>query len=240
MLISNFSDSINAINYYSPTIFKSIGFTGTSVQLLATGVYGLVKMGATFVFVAVIVDRIGRRPALLVGSIGAGFAMFYLAIYSKVSNSLHATPPRDAGANAAVAMVYIYAVFYGLSWNAIPWLFTAETLPTRVRTMGMAISVCSQWLGQFIVVYSLPHMITGIGYGTFLFFACCTVLAFVFAYLFVPETKGVAMEDMHLIFGPDVSILATKARKNYDTHREDRLEAVIVREKIDVEQVETV
>ncbi|RAO67052.1 uncharacterized protein BHQ10_003064 [Talaromyces amestolkiae] len=239
MLSQNFT-GINAINYYSPTIFKSIGFTGTSVQLLATGVYGLVKMGATFVFVAVIVDRIGRRPGLLVGSIGAGFAMFYLAIYSKVSNSLHATPPRDAGANAAVAMVYIYAVFYGLSWNAIPWLFTAETLPTRVRTMGMAISVCSQWLGQFIVVYSLPHMITGIGYGTFLFFACCTVLAFVFAYLFVPETKGVAMEDMHLIFGPDVSILATKARKNYDTHREDRLEAVIVREKIDVEQVETV
>ena len=83
-------------------------------------------------------------------------------------------------------------------------------------------------------------MITGIGYGTFLFFACCTALAFVFAYLFVPETKGVAMEDMHLIFGPDVSILATKVQKNYDTHREDRLEAVIVRGKIDVEQVETV
>lgn len=197
-------------------------------------------MGATFVFVAVIVDHIGRRPALLIGSVGAGFAMFYLAIYSKVSNSLNAEPPRDSGANCAVAMVYIYAIFYGFSWNGIPWLFTAEVLPTRVRTMGMAISVCMQWLGQFIVVYSLPHMITGIGYGTFLFFACCTVLAFAFAYLFVPETKGVSMEDMHLIFGSDVSLMATKARKNYDTHREDRLESVIRHGKEDVEQVETV
>lgn len=197
-------------------------------------------MGATFVFVTVIVDRIGRRPALLVGSIGAGFAMFYLAIYSKVSNSLNSTPPRDAGANAAVAMVYIYAISYGFSWNGIPWIFTAEVLPTRVRTMGMAISVCVQWLAQFVIVYSLPHMITGIGYGTFLFFACCTVLAFIFAYLFVPETKGVSMEDMHLIFGPDVTVFATKARKNYDTHREDRFESVIRNDKNDVEELENV
>ncbi|KAJ5087801.1 hypothetical protein N7456_011417 [Penicillium angulare] len=241
MMLQNFT-GINAINYYSPTIFKAIGFSGTSIQLLATGVYGLVKMGATFVFVIVIVDRIGRRPALLVGSVGAGFAMFYLAIYCKVSNSLNETPPRDSGANAAIAMIYIYAVFYGFSWNGIPWLFTAETLPTRVRTLGMAISVCVQWLGQFIVVYSLPHMIKGIGYGTFLFFACCIVLALLFAYFFIPETKGVAMEDMDLIFGPDVSIIATKARKNYDLHYEQRLEVVLQNEKavIQVEHAEHV
>jgi hypothetical protein len=106
--------------------------------------------------------------------------------------------------------------------------------------MDMAISVRVQWLGQFIVVYSLPHMITGIEYGTFLFFASCTVLAFVFAYLFVPETKGVAMEDMHLIFGLDVSLIATKSLENYETHQEDRLESVIGRGKEDLEQVEMV
>lgn len=201
-------------------------------------------MSATFFFVVVIVDRIGRRPALLVGSLGAGFAMFYLAIYSKLSNSFNSTPPRDAGAKCAVAMVYIYAVFYGFSWNGIPWLFMAEVLPTRVRTLGMALSVAVQWLSQFIVVYSLPHMIDGIGYGTFLFFACCTVVAFVFAYLCIPETKGVVMEDMKLLFGPDVSILAHKASMNYETHRGDRLESVIQRGKAEIDavdgQVETV
>jgi hypothetical protein len=190
------------------------------VGLLATGVYGIVKMLATLVFVTVIVDRFGRRLPLLVGAAGAGFAMFYLGVYANLSNSLHSQPPKDAGANAAVAMIYIYAIFYGASWNAIPWLFTSEVLPTRVRTLGMTICVCWQWLTQFVVVYSLPYMIKGIGYGTFLFFGCCTALAFVFAYLFVPETKQVMMEDMELLFGPGVSIWATKARKNYLDHRD--------------------
>lgn len=188
--------------------------------LLATGVYGIVKMLATVVFVTVIVDRFGRRLPLLVGAVGAGFAMFYLGVYANLSDSLHTQPPKDAGANAAVAMVYIYAVFYGASWNGIPWLFTSEVLPTRVRTLGMTICVCWQWLSQFIVVYSLPYMIKGIGYGTFLFFGCCTALAFLFAYLFVPETKQVMMEDMELLFGPDVSVWASKARRNYLDHRD--------------------
>ena len=212
---------INAINYYSPTIFRAIGFTGTSVGLLATGIYGLVKMGSCFIFVVFFVDKVGRRLPLLVGSVGAGIAMYYMGIYVAVSHSLTRAPPKDAGANAALAMVYIYAIFYGFSWNGIPWLYTSEILPTRVRTLGMATGVCIQWLSQFVVVYSLPYMIKGIGYGTFIFFGSCTVLAFFFALFFVPETKGVQIEDMDLIFGAKVSLLATKARKNYEMKRDD-------------------
>lgn len=152
---------INAINYYSPTIFKSIGFTGTSVGLLATGIFGIVKMVATMLYAFLLVDRVGRRPLLLVGGVGAGFSMFYLAGYSKISGSFGAVPPMDAGARCAVAMVYIYSFFYGFSWNGIPWLFTSEVLPTRVRTLGMAFCICLQWLTQFVVVYSLPHMVLG-------------------------------------------------------------------------------
>jgi hypothetical protein len=101
------------------------------------------------------------------------------------------------------------------SWNGIPWLFTSEVLPTRVRTLGMAFCICFQWLTQFVVVYSLPYMVLGITYGTFLFFGCCTVLAIAFAWFFVPETKGVQLEDMDLLFGPDVPIIASHARKHY-------------------------
>jgi MFS family permease len=212
---------INAINYYSPTIFRAIGFTGTSVGLLATGVYGLVKMASCFIFVAFFVDKVGRRIPLLLGSVGAGIAMFFIGIYVAVSHSLTVAPPKDAGANAALAMVYIYAIFYGFSWNGIPWLYTSEILPTRVRTLGMATGVCIQWLSQFVVVYSLPYMIRGIGYGTFIFFGTCTVVAFFFALLFVPETKGVTLEDMDLIFGKDVSVFAGKARRNYAAMRSD-------------------
>lgn len=153
--------SINAINYYSPTIFKSIGFTGTSVGLLATGIFGIVKMAATMLYAAFLVDKLGRRPLLLIGGVGSGIAMFYLAGYSKVSGSFEHIPPMDAGAKTAVAMVYIYALFYGMSWNGIPWLFTSEIIPNRVRTLGMAFCICVQWVTQFIVVYSLPHMVIG-------------------------------------------------------------------------------
>ncbi|KAF2084976.1 putative sugar transporter [Saccharata proteae CBS 121410] len=219
---------INAINYYSPTILQNLGYSGTSVNLLATGVYGLVKMATTLIFMLFFVDRFGRRPALLIGALGAMVAMFYLAGYSKLSNSFGGTPPRDAGANAALAMIYVYAVFYGFSWNGIPWIFASEVLPTRVRTLGMMCAVCTQWLSQFVVVYSLPYMISGIGYGTFLFFGSCTVAAFVFAYLFVPETKGVALEDMELIFGPGVSLLARNARRNYEDAHAAGLTAVAI------------
>jgi hypothetical protein len=222
------NNSINAINYYSPTIFNSIGFTGRSNGLLATGIFGIIKMLSTMLYAIFLIDRVGRRKLLVVGGVGAGFAMYYLAIYSKLSNSFVQTPPRDAGANAAVAMVYIYSFFYGLSWNGIPWLFTSEVLPTRVRTAGMGFCVCIQWLFQFVVVYSLPYMVLAITYGTFLFFASCTVLAILFAWLFVPETKGVKLEDMDLIFGPDVPIFARQARANYDNARMAR---VVVRQE---------
>lgn len=183
--------------------------------LLATGVYGLVKMGTTVVFMIWVVDRFGRRGPLLVGAIGAAVAMFYLAIYSQLSRSFDQVPPSDAGSRTAVAMIYIYAIFYGFSWNGIPWIFASEVLPTRVRTIGMMCAVCMQWLAQFIIVYSLPYMIASIKYGTFYFFGACTIVALAFAYLFVPETKGVPLEDMGVLFGEDVSVFAKKAEKNY-------------------------
>ncbi|KAJ6013859.1 sugar transporter [Penicillium herquei] len=224
MLLQNLT-GINSINYYSPTIFRSIGFTGTSVGLLATGVYGLVKMGTTVVFMIWIVDRFGRRGPLLVGAIGAAVAMFYLAIYSQVSQSFDHVPPSDAGSRTAVAMVYIYAIFYGFSWKGIPWIFASKVLPTRVRTIGMMCAVCMQWLAQFIIVYSLPYMIATIKHGTFYFFGACTIVALVFAYLFVPETKGIPLEDMGVLFGADFSVFATKAQKNYLEFRYAQTEA---------------
>ncbi|KAF2121192.1 general substrate transporter [Lophiotrema nucula] len=115
MLLQNLT-GINAINYYSPTILKAIGYSGTSVGLLATGICGLVKMITTAIFMVFIVDRVGRRPPLLVGAVGAMIAMFYLAGYSSLSGSFEGrTPPRDSGSQAALGMIYIYAIFYGFS-----------------------------------------------------------------------------------------------------------------------------
>lgn len=122
MMLQNLS-GINALNYYSPTIFKSIGFTGTDVGLLATGVFGIVKCTMTVIFMIYGIDRLGRRTSLLVGSVGAAIAMFYLGAFSKISGSFEHIVSKDAGAYIAIVMVYLFAVFYAMSWNGIPWIF---------------------------------------------------------------------------------------------------------------------
>jgi hypothetical protein len=99
-------------NYYSATLLGNIGFKGTSVSLLATGVYGLEKAFVTLIFMTFFVDTIGRRKALLCGSIGAALGMFYLGIYTSVSDSFVKTPPKDAGAYFGLVAFYWYTFHY--------------------------------------------------------------------------------------------------------------------------------
>lgn len=125
MFIQNMS-GINALNYYSPTIFKSIGFQGTSVGLLATGIFGIIKATSTGLYMVWGVDSLGRRKSLVIGSAGAGLALFYLGVYSKLSGSFESTDvtgQKTAGAYVAIVSVYVFAVFYAISWNGIPWIF---------------------------------------------------------------------------------------------------------------------
>jgi hypothetical protein len=125
MFIQNMS-GINALNYFSPSIFAAIGFTGTSIGLLATGIFGIVKASATAIFMIWGVDKLGRRRALLIGSVGAAIALFYIGGYTQISGSFEGVKTgsgKTAGGYAAIAMIYIFAVFYAMSWNGIPWIF---------------------------------------------------------------------------------------------------------------------
>lgn len=127
MFVSQNMSGINALNYYSPSIFKSIGFTGTSVGLLATGIFGIIKAASTTLYMIWGVDKLGRRMSLIVGSFGAAVALYYLAAFTKLSNSFEIDPDvttnRSAGAYVAIVMVYVFAAFYAISWNGIPWIF---------------------------------------------------------------------------------------------------------------------
>jgi MFS family permease len=103
---------INAVNYFSPTIFQAIGFTGTSVGLLATGVYGIVKTVFSTISFLFLVDRFGRRPLLLCASVGCIFTMYYMAAYSSITNSFQGGANRDPAAYSAIVMVYLFAMSY--------------------------------------------------------------------------------------------------------------------------------
>ncbi len=116
---------INAINYYSPIIFKSLGVASTSTSLFATGIYGIVKMCTTIIALVWILDRYGRRKLLVVGGIGASLAMFYIGGYVAVAHPSGDAQPT-AGGYVAIVMIYIFVIFYCASWNGIVWIYCSE------------------------------------------------------------------------------------------------------------------
>ncbi|KAL2211561.1 MFS quinate transporter QutD [Sarocladium strictum] len=226
MFIQNMS-GINALNYYSPAIFQAIGFTGTSVGLLATGVFGIVKAGATAVFMIWGIERIGRRNALLIGSAGAMTALLYIGGFAKVTGSFDGATTdaggQSPGAYVAIVMVYVFAVFYAMSWNGIPWIFCAEVFPMAIRSACMLFTTCAQWLGQFTIVYSTPYMMANIKWGTFFLFGFSVLFGIIFSFMLIPETKGLSLEDMDILFNQKG--FAFTWRKKTDQIIQDRTEA---------------
>lgn len=96
---------------FSSSLVKGIGFTGDTVALLATGVYGIVKCAATFVFMLLIIDRVGRRVPMIVGLIGAACALLYLGVYSTIAKSFDATTAikPDGAAYFGLVCIYIFS-----------------------------------------------------------------------------------------------------------------------------------
>lgn len=93
-------------------------------------------------------------------------------------------------------------------------LHSAEVFPTGIRSVCLVFTTCTQWLGQFMIVYSTPYMIKNIKFGTFIFFGASLVVGIIVVFLFVPETRGFSLEDMDILF--NVKGLAATQRKKAD------------------------
>ncbi|KAJ7498514.1 general substrate transporter [Mycena latifolia] len=192
---------INAINYYSPTVFKSIGITGTSTGLFTTGIFGIVKNVATLVWLLFLIDRFGRRPLLLVGAVIAGLCMIYVGGYIAIGKPAEHTGSITSGGISAVAFIYIWTAAYGPSWNGTPWVIASEVFPQHVRTLTQSLLSASQWIWQFVIARATPYMFEAMGYGTYLFFGLLTLVGFAYVFFVVPETAGIPIEEMDSIFG---------------------------------------
>ncbi|KAI5480252.1 Quinate permease [Pseudohyphozyma bogoriensis] len=182
------------------TIIKGLGFTGTNVSLLGTGIYGLVKATFCIAFLLFGVDRFGRRNALIVGSVGASFCLFWLAGYTGVTGSLSGHGAAGAGAYVSLVFIFIFAVFLSISWTGIPWLYCAEIFPPVVRPVATVYTTMVQWLVQFVIVYATPYMIKSMDYGVFIFFGLFTVFSAFYVYYWIPETRNIPLEKMDLLF----------------------------------------
>lgn len=196
---------INAINYYSPTIFASIGVTGTNTSLLTTGVFGVVKAVVTIIWLFFLIDNFGRRNLLMYGALGGAVSMYYVGAYIKIADPTHhPSSTLTSGGISAMAFFYIWTIFYTPSWNGTPWVYNAEMFPQNVRTLGQAFAAASNWLFNFLIARFTPQMFSAMGYGVYFFFASLMVLSVVFVFFLLPETKGVPLESMDRLFSKDL------------------------------------
>lgn len=193
---------INAINYYSPTVFGSIGVTGTSSALLSTGVFGLIKTIATFFWLFFLADRIDRTTMLMLGAFFGGLMMYGLGIYIAVVKPTE-HPSSDGlrtSGKGALAMFYLWTVFYSPTWNPTPWVWAAEAFPMHVRTLSQSFVASSNWLFNFLIARFTPQMFTAMGYGVYIFFASFMMISIPYVWFFVPELRGVPLEMIDEVF----------------------------------------
>lgn len=117
---------INAINYYSPTVFKSIGIHGTNTSLFTTGIFGVVKTTITFIWLLYLIDHVGRRTLLLIGATGGSVCLWIVGAYIKIAAPEdNASSTMDGGGIAAMFFFYLWTIFYTPSWNGIPWVMNS-------------------------------------------------------------------------------------------------------------------
>ncbi|THX56628.1 general substrate transporter [Aureobasidium pullulans] len=200
----------NSINYYSPQIFKSIGL-GSSSGLFATGIYGVVKVVVTALALAFMTEQLGRKWSLIIGALGQAFAMFYIGINQAV-NPVVEGAPLDGNSIFAIISVYLFVVFYSVGWGPIPFILASETSPNHVRSLVMASALMCQWAFNCVIARITPVMLNSITYGTFLIFGVCCIIMAIYTVFCVPETKGVPLESMSLLFEGNIIKGAT-----YDT-----------------------
>ncbi|KAJ9270163.1 hypothetical protein DTO212C5_3657 [Paecilomyces variotii] len=191
---------VNAVLYYAPSIFAQLGMSSNTTSLLATGVVGIAMFLATIPAVMYI-DRLGRKPVLVVGAIGMASCHFIIAAI--FGQNEHQWDTHKAAGWAAVAMVWLFVIHFGYSWGPCAWIVISEIWPLSVRAKGIALGASANWMNNFIVGQVTPDMLTGITYGTYIFFGLITTLGALFIAFLVPETKQLSLEEMDVIFGSE-------------------------------------
>ncbi|CAG8949563.1 hypothetical protein HYFRA_00007796 [Hymenoscyphus fraxineus] len=201
------TSGINAINYYSPTVFRSIGVTGSNTGLLTTGVFGIVKAVMTLVWLFFLIDNLGRRNLLMIGALGGAICLYYVGGYIAIAdpeNNPTVDGKLSSGGISAMAFFYLWTMFYTPSWNGTPWVYNSEMFPQNVRTLGQAFAAASNWLFNFLIARFTEQMFTKMKFGVYFFFASLMLCSIVFVFFLLPETKGIPLESMDRLFSKEL------------------------------------
>jgi SP family sugar:H+ symporter-like MFS transporter len=185
---------INVIFYYSSVLWQAVGFTEQD-SLAITVITSVTNILTTIIAIA-LVDRIGRKPLLLVGAIGQFVCLGTLAVLFGTAPVINGTPTLGGAAPIALVAANLYVVFFGATWGPVVWVLLGEMFNNRIRAMALALSAAAQWVANFIISTTFPSLASvglGLAYGIYTFFAFVSIL---FVIKFVRETKGRELEDM--------------------------------------------
>ena len=180
---------INTVIYFAPTIFQSAGLSSAATAILATAGVGAVNVIMTIVSIRLI-DRLGRRQLLLWSLGGMALTLFVLSFAFYVGASGHL-------AWVAVVSVAIYVGFFAIGLGPVFWLLISEIFPLALRGRAMSLSTVAVWSFNLIVSATFLDLIGAIGTAaTFIVYAVLSLVALVFVFIMVPETKGLSLEQI--------------------------------------------
>ncbi|KAF5003180.1 hypothetical protein FDECE_10248 [Fusarium decemcellulare] len=188
---------IDAIIYYASNVFISLGLTGGTQALLATGVTGVVFFVSTLPAMAVI-DKFGRKPMLIWGSIVMWICMVIPGII--VAKLQHDWVKNMAGGWTAVVFIWLYVGAFGATWGPVSWTLVSEIFPLSIRSKGASIGASSNWVNNFAVAFYVPAMFEAWEWGTYIFFAVFLAGGIAWVWFCLPETKGATLEEMDRVF----------------------------------------
>ncbi|WP_461179176.1 D-xylose transporter XylE [Virgibacillus ainsalahensis] len=182
---------INVALYYAPRIFESMG-AGTNASMIQTVVMGAVNVVFTFIAIQT-VDKWGRKPLLMVGSIGMAVGMFGVAMLAFFN---------IIGIGTLIFII-LYTASFMMSWGPICWVLLSEIFPNKIRGQAMAIAVAAQWAANFFISSTYPSMMEFSGGLTYGFYGLMSVISAIFVWKMVPETNGKSLEELEKIWKKD-------------------------------------
>ncbi|MEX0686078.1 MAG: sugar porter family MFS transporter [Balneolales bacterium] len=188
---------INVVFYYGATLWQAAGFT-ESDALLTNVINGSVNILFTFVAIA-LVDKVGRKPLLLIGALGQAVMLGTLAVIFGTASVSTNGSLELSGTMGLMALLAAngYIAFFAFSWGPILWVMLGEMFPNKIR--GAALAVCGilHWSSNFLVTMTFPIFLASIGLGmSYGIYSACGLIAFFFVKKLVAETKGRSLEEM--------------------------------------------
>lgn len=188
---------INVVFYYGAELWQAAGFD-ESQSLFINVLGGITNVVSTFIAIALI-DKIGRKPLLLIGSTGMAVMLATLTYLFSTAGLDEAGKLALTDTNGTVALIAanLYIVFFGMSWGPVVWVLLGEMFNNRIRGAALALAASAQWLANFAVTMTFPILLTQTGLGgAYGLYASSALISIFFVLRFVKETRGRRLEEM--------------------------------------------